>query len=266
MYSGPVIDLHAHIAFTEDQLMGPRHRLGAAGLVEAVRLDTIVHAAAIVIAHGGNLAGTTGVNDQVLATSTETDGFLIPVISVHPADGTAALDELDRVASAGARILKLHPNSQQFDVADPAVATVVGRAGELGLVVLFDGYNPFDGNQVGKFVHLAMDCPQTRMILAHMNGPGFAELLAFTVAAKYPEWPGNVYHDLSAVAEMFAGSPYAGHLAWTVRQLGVDRVLYGSDWPLCDPSAALAAVRSLGFTDEEERQIYHGTAAQLLGL
>ena len=34
--------------------------------------------------------------------------------------------------------MKLHPNTQDFDVADPAVVTVVAEATALGLPVLFD--------------------------------------------------------------------------------------------------------------------------------
>ena len=37
------------------------------------------------------------------------------------------------MAAAGAAWLKLHPNTQRFDVADPAVATVVRKAAEHGL-------------------------------------------------------------------------------------------------------------------------------------
>ncbi len=48
--------------------------------------------------------------------------------SVHPYDGDAALDELERVETAGgARGVKLHPNTQDFDVADERVAAVVAK-------------------------------------------------------------------------------------------------------------------------------------------
>jgi hypothetical protein len=46
-------------------------------------------------------------------------------------------------AAAGCTWLKLHPNTQAFDVADPAVHEVVARATEHGLPVLFDAYSPW---------------------------------------------------------------------------------------------------------------------------
>jgi uncharacterized protein len=90
----------------------------------------------------GCLDRTRARNDRLLQLAKESGGFFYPVCSVHPADGRAALEEIDRVAADGAAWLKLHPNTQQFDVADPAVTGVVQKAAEHGLPVLFDAYSP----------------------------------------------------------------------------------------------------------------------------
>ncbi len=265
MYDGPIIDIHAHIRLGDADKVDDSHGKGVKPLVEAVRVDNVRHATAIVIAMRDDPA-TSAKNDGALAAGPDSGDFLIPVVSVHPYDGAAALTELDRVAAAGARMLKLHPNTQRLDVSDDEVAAVVRRAGEHGMVVLFDGWSPFDANQPGKFAWLAISCPETRMILAHLNGPSFPQLLMYSTVERYPWWPGTIYHDLSVTAEMFADSPYAEQLTWVIRTIGTHRVLYGSDWPLCDPATALAAVRSLGFTDDEQRQILHDNAAGLLNL
>jgi predicted TIM-barrel fold metal-dependent hydrolase len=64
---------------------------------------------------------------------------------------------------------------------------------------------------------------------------------------------------------MLAGSPFAEQFAWVLRKVGLDRVVYGSDYPLDDPVQALAAVRSLGFSDAELAAVMHDNAAALLG-
>jgi predicted TIM-barrel fold metal-dependent hydrolase len=120
-----------------------------------------------------------------------------PVIDAHV---HLQLDELERVAAAGARGLKLHPNTQDFDVADGRVAALVGKAGELDLPVLFDAYSPFDADQPGKFVKLAMEAKESKIILAHMHGPRFLELLVYQNLALYPWWAANVWHDVSWAA------------------------------------------------------------------
>lgn len=262
-YNGPIIDTHTHIAFSEDELATDTHRLGADGLIEAVRVDGVERAAAIVMARKGEHERNSLANDRVIAAAAA-HHFIIPVVSVHPHDGAEALAELERAAGAGARMLKLHPNSQGLDVADERVSAVVGRAGELGMTTLFDGWNPFDADQPGKFLNLAMATPGSPLILAHFGGMEFAKMMVFEIAARYPFWKSDVRFDLSAIAEMLAGSPFQEQLVWAVRKIGVDRFLYGSDWPVCDPAASLAAVRALGFTDDEERAILHDNAVAML--
>src|ERR1700727_3995524 len=102
-----------------------------------VKGSRVTRAAAITIARPNSLDRTRASNDGLLQLAEDSDGFFYPVCSVHPADGRAALDEVDRVAAAGAAWLKLHPNTQQVDVADPAVADVVKKATESGLAGLF---------------------------------------------------------------------------------------------------------------------------------
>jgi len=46
--------------------------------------------------------------------------------------------------------------------------------------------------------------------------------------------------------------------------VGIDRVVFGSDYPLDDPLTAVRAVVELGFTDEEQAAILHDNARALL--
>ena len=47
---------------------------------------------------------------------------------------------------------------------------------------------------------------------------------------------------------------------------GADRVVFGSDWPMADPAAEIAAIRSLGLSDEATEGILGGNFARLMGL
>ena len=247
----------------DDQIVGEPHPPEAYRAL--VKGSSVRRAAALTIAPGDNLKRTRARNDAVLRLARDSGGFFYPVCSVHPADGAAALAELDRVADAGAQWLKLHPNTQQFDVAEPSVAAVVGKAAERALPVLFDAYSPWDANQPGKFLNLAMAVPEARLILAHAHGPGFPALLMYDIVGRYPGWQRNVWIDISWTGPMLAGGPFAEQFAWVMRKVGTDRVLFGSDYPLDDPLAAAGAVAELGFTDEEQAAILHDNAAALLG-
>jgi predicted TIM-barrel fold metal-dependent hydrolase len=229
-----------------------------------VRGSQVRRAAALTIAHQGDLARTRARNNAILTLAQESDGFFFPVCSVHPADGLSALREIDRVAAAGAAWLKLHPNTQRFDVAAPAVLKVVRMAAAQGLPVLFDAYSPWDANQPGKFADLAVAVPEARLILAHAHGPGFPQLLVYDVLARFPGWARNVWVDISVTGPMLAGGPFAEQFAWVLRKIGIDRVVFGSDYPVDDPLTAIRGVAELGFTDAELAAILHDNAAELL--
>ncbi len=264
MYSGPVIDTHVHLQLDQQMQMAGRAHDCDDYLLAATHID-LRAVGVLVMAPLGDLDRTRTQNDLVLTLSAGS-GPWYAMCSVHPYDGDAALDELDRVAVAGARGVKLHPNTQDFDVADERVEAVVAKAGELGLPVLFDAYSPFDANQPGKFVKLAMQAKESKIVLAHMHGPRFAELLVYETLARYPWWPANVWHDVSWAAAAWAASPYDKHFSWVCRQVGLDRLLFGSDYPMDDPVKALTSLDLLGFGVEEISMIAHDNAASLFSL
>jgi hypothetical protein len=263
VYEGAIIDAHTHPMLDPDESIvdAPQPAENYRSLVNG---SQVTRAAAITIAWPDDPGRTRARNDGVLQLAEDSGGFFYPVCSVHPGDDRAALEEIDRVAAAGAAWLKLHPNTQQFDVADPAVVTVVKKATENGLPVLFDAYSPWDANQPGKFVNLAMAVPDAKLILAHAHGPGFPQLLVYDIVGRYPWWQRNVWIDISVTALMLAGSPFAEQFAWVLRKVGIDRVIFGSDYPLDDPMTAARAVADLGFTVAEQAAILHDNAESLL--
>ena len=264
-YHGPIIDAHAHIRFNDRDALKSDQGIGTDPIRKVDDEAGVTQSALIVIARAGQMDRTRAQNDAVIAAAKASDGDFYPIASVHPADGADAIAELDRMAAAGVKVIKLHPNTQNFDVSDPAVAAVVQHCGEKGLIVLFDSYKPWDMSEMGKFVMLAATHPQTRLILAHMGFSTFRETLTFAQLGKLGMGQ-NVYFDLSAIAAAYANSPVQPELVWTIRKIGVDHFLFGSDWPVDTPAVAEQAVRDLGFTAAEQKLIFHDNAARLIGL
>jgi predicted TIM-barrel fold metal-dependent hydrolase len=225
----------------------------------------VTRSALIVIARKGEPDVTRAQNDRVLRTAANSDGKFYAVVSVHPADGDFALEELERVARLGAKEVKLHPNTQDFDVADASVAAIVKKCGELGLVVLFDSYKPWDPGEMGKFLRLAVQHPQTKIVLAHMGFSYFREAISFAQLRKLG-MATNVWFDLSAIAVAYVDSPVHPELLWTMRKVGVDRFLFGSDWPVDTPAKAVSAIHKMGLTKTEEQLIFHDNVCSLLKL
>jgi len=204
-------------------------------------------------------------NDALLAMAARYPGML-PIATVHPYDGQAALDELQRVAGRGYRVLKLHPHTQKFDVADPRVLALVKRAGELNVVVLMDNASILPGDCENLF-NLALHAPKTKFIYAHLGGLNFRfwNILALARTAENL-FADNIYFDISATTVIAAGSPLQPEFVWTMRNVGIDHLLLGSDFPQLTLPQTLAAFDKLGLTEDEKAKIRYGNASKLLGL
>jgi uncharacterized protein len=262
--SGDIIDSHVHLQLDGWPQMGvDPHPLSA--YVSQPASHRVKRFAVLAMAPAGDLDQTKRMNDAVIASGA-VDPRAYAMCSVHPHDGDLAITELERVHQAGARGIKLHPNTQGFDVGDPRVQRIVEHAGVLGMPVLFDSVAVNDPGQPEKFMMLAMQSPAAQIILAHAFGPKYTSAVMFAVLGRYPSFSRNVWLELSALACMFAGSPFTEHIAWIMRNHGLDRVLWGSDYPLYDLAEALRALDSYGFEPSEQRLLTHDNAVGLFGL
>lgn len=259
-----VVDTHVHLQLDGWPQMGVAPHPLPAYLDQSAHHD-VGRFGVLAMAPRGDLERMRRMNDAVLAVG-HADPRSYAMCSVHPHDGTPALAELERVRDAGARGIKLHPNSQGFDVGEPAVRGVVERAGELDLPVLFDSVAVSDPGQPEKFMVLATQCPGTQIVLAHSFGPKYASAVMFSVLGRYPSYTRNVWLELSGLVCMFAGSPFAEQIAWVMRNHGMDRVLWGSDFPLFGVGEALAALEGYGFDVYERRLVTRDNAIGLFRL
>lgn len=216
-------------------------------------------------APAGNPAAIAAGNDGVIALAARTPG-MVPVATVHPYDGDAALAELARVAKLGVKVLKIHPHTQRFEQSDPRVLTLVKRAGELGVVVLMDNANILPGDSEQLF-NLALAAPKTKFIFAHMGVMNF-RFWNILKGARTAEnlFGDNIYFDISATVAMVADSPIEAEFVWTMRNVGIDHILLGSDYPQYSLKQNTEALERLDLTEAEKAQVRWGNAAKLLGL
>lgn len=204
-------------------------------------------------------------NDALLALAAKHPEML-PIATVHPYDGEAALAELRRIAGHGIRVIKIHPHTQLFDAADPRVLALVRRAGELGIIVMIDNANILPGDSE-KLFNLALQAPKTRFLFAHLGGMSFrfwnVLKLVRTAEGLFGD---NIYFDISATVTLSAGSPVADEFVWTIRNVGVDHVLLGSDYPQLSLARTMDALNRLDLTAVEKAAISHGNARTLFNL
>lgn len=258
-----VIDTHVHLHQGEASIHDYRAQLQAA--------DRSVTAFGAMWFGGPNQA-LVGQPEQIRANNDALIALaarhpdMIAVATVHPYDGAAAIAEVERVAARGVKLLKIHPHTQRFEATDPRVLALVRRAGEVGLVVLLDNANIVANDNANLF-NLALQAPKTRFIFAHMGALNFRfwNMLALARTAENL-FADNVYFDISATVLIAADSPIEDEFVWTIRNVGVDKVLLGSDFPQMSLPQTLDALAKLDMTDAERAKIRGGNARKLLGL
>jgi uncharacterized protein len=204
-------------------------------------------------------------NDGIIALAADHPGMM-PIATVHPYDGPAAVAELERVAAKGIKVLKIHPHTQKFDPDDPRVLTLVRRAGELGVIVLMDNANILPGDNE-KLFNLALAAPETEFIFAHMGAMAF-RFWNILKAARTAQglFGDNIYFDISAIVVLVADSPIEDEFVWTMRNVGIDHVLLGSDYPQYSLEQNLNALARLDLDDSEREKIRYENARDLFTL
>jgi predicted TIM-barrel fold metal-dependent hydrolase len=204
-------------------------------------------------------------NDGIIAVAAN-HPKIVPIATVHPYDGPAAVAELERVAAKGLKVLKLHPHTQKFDPDDPRVLPLVQRACELGVIVIIDNANILPGDSE-KLFNLALNAPKTKFIFAHMGAMAF-RFWNILKAARTAQglFGDNIYFDIAAIVVLVADSPIEDEFVWTMRNVGIDHVLLGSDYPQYSLEQNLSALVRLDLDESEKAKIRYENARALFGL
>lgn len=175
-------------------------------------------------------------NDWVLAEARkDAKGRIHPFACVNPTL-PGAVDEAHRAAGAGAEGFKLYPPTGFFPD-DPAAMPFyeavleAQQASGRTLPVLFHTGCSYSGSRYARPIHLqdvAFRYPELSLIAAHVGSPWTDE--AIWVASIQQ----NVYVDICAFGDLMGWWPemHAEALGKAKRGGAIDRILYGTDWPL----------------------------------
>lgn len=162
-------------------------------------------------------------NDTVYQAMQQYPGFIQGMCFVNPGYIEEALAEIDRcVTQLGFIGVKLY---NHYYISDPAVEPVIKKCRELDIPILehacklnfYQEYQPFASHGT-HFAKVARKFPDVTFIHAHISGGGDWQW-SLKAIAPYP----NVFTDISgSVCD-------EGLVEETVRMLGAERVLYGTD-------------------------------------
>ncbi len=201
-------------------------------------------------------------NDEVAEFVAEFPERLVGVGSVDISRPMQAVAEIRRcVNDLGFKAVRVLPWLWDKPPTDPLFYPVYTACCELRVpfCTQIGHTGPLMSSEVGRPIYLdrvALDFPELTIVGGHIGYPWTDEAIA--VSTKHE----NVYIDTSA----YVTKRYPQQLVDYLRHHGRDKVLFGTNYPMILPAAALADVDSLGLDDEARELFLGGNAARVYGL
>ena len=185
-----------------------------------------------------------------------------PFCSIHPEDRNVG-KWFRRFAKAGIRGLKMHPMYQDFAVDEERMAPIYRSAIDCGLIIEFHcgkdiAFGPDDDRaSPARFARLFDRFGQMRTVCSHMGG--------------WLDWDEGEKHiigrDVMLETSFSLGDQGtdSGRVARMIRRHGVERVMFGTDWPWADQKLHVKLFNDLDLPEGDKKAILFSNAAKLLG-
>lgn len=167
------------------------------------------------------------------------------------------IGEVERMVSMGLRGVKIHPDTQMFDMDDERMFELYDylQQNKLPLLIHCGDYR-YDYSHPKRLKRLMKEFPSLVAVGAHFGGWSVYDL-----AYEYLK-DTNCYLDTSS-SFMMLGTRRAKEL---IRLYGAERMLFGTDFPMWDTKSELENFFSMKLDDEENELILHKNAEKILGI
>ena len=192
---------------------------------------------------------------------------LVPFINLDPLmdEGTMTTEIQDKVSNQGAKGIKLHPGVQRFFPNDRRLWPAYQTAQQLGLpVICHSGTSdtPIQYAEPNNFIEVLDSFPGLTLVMAHL-GVGFFDE-AISLARTYP----NLQFDCCAIISSTEAERGLSNTELTalIKEIGVERVMFGSDFPWHDPAIAIERLLRLDFSEPEKRLLLGENALRIYKL
>lgn len=164
--------------------------------------------------------------------------------------------EVDHIRSLGLRGVKMHPDTQMFDIDDERLYPMYEEIEGKLPVYLHTGDPRYDYSHPRRLRRVLDDFPKLQAVAAHLGGWS-----VFDEAQEY-------LRDTDCLVDVSSSLMFLppDKTVEYIRAFGAERVMFGSDFPLWDPDTEFERFMTLPLTDGEKEQIAHITAERFLGI
>jgi predicted TIM-barrel fold metal-dependent hydrolase len=251
-------DAHMHIHTPgEDDLQFTGERALFAGLTAEQRRAIVISAG---YQPGMDAKGARRENAFVAAEVAKHPTRLAGACAVNPLKDWAA-SELQQCRDEGLRILKLHTMASGMKLWEEAhlakLHAILAEANRLKMTVLIHGNFPqaSRGEEGLELLRELEKFPEVRYILGHLWGREYKWLEGF----RHP----NFFVEVSATPVWMKEPQGRQQLVETMRRVGMEKFVFGSDWPVFHPSEMVMALKALPLKDGEYKQVMFENARAL---
>lgn len=246
---------------------------------------------------GEGAAWASRVNDYFAGVCRQYPGRFYAYAALPYQDADASVRELDRAYKhLGVKGILMFSNINGKSIAAPEFHPLYARAEEYGLPVFVHPAVPLTAEVMKKvglplplfgftldttmavvsliFQGVLEKYPGLKIIHAHLGGvvPYLAQRMDDNFKGHAEQWgfslphPPSLYYRRQVYIDSISFNPPAMRCA--LEFAGVERVLFGSDYPHLarDPAQAADSVRNLGLPEKDTRDILGGNSAALFGL
>ncbi|HAZ19798.1 MAG TPA: amidohydrolase [Clostridiales bacterium] len=257
-----IIDFHTHIfpdklaVKAADNISTyyslPREGDGTLQTLKRLSHDLLIKA--YIVSSAATSAKNVCVANDFMAEQASRDKQLVGLGTTHTAFKNQE-KELERIISLGLKGIKLHCDFQGFPIDDPGMDAVYKKASELKLPILFHlGDENTDFTTPRRMRNVIDRHPDLIVIAAHMGGYLHMEaskelLVGLPIYFDTSEWNNIMRKD---------------ELVQMCRDHGIERILFGCDYPIYSTYSAATALYEAGFTEEELVKIFYSNASTLL--
>ena len=169
-------------------------------------------------------------------------------------------EELERIAAAGLKGVKLHPDYQGFFSDDEKMKPIYKKIASLGLITTFHAgldlaYEPPFRNTPERMKRALSWFDGAPVVAAHWGGAAMAEQVIEELCGL------PLFFDISFGYSVIT-KPQAEKI---IEKHGVERLLFGTDAPWHTPELELRVINTLGLSESEKELLFCKNALRILG-
>ena len=193
-------------------------------------------------------------NDKALELKNKLGDFYTPGFHIHPHFVNESAAEIERMGEKGIRLIgELVPYMHGWsDYSDTRLHTLLEAAESYGMTVSFHTMK----DEQKQMTEMIAAHPKLNFVAAHPN-----EKELFLLHLERLQKFDNFYLDLSGT-----GIFRYGLIAYGVKKAGSEKLVFGTDYPICNPRMYVQAVLHEPISDADKENILLKNSERLLHL